>query len=98
MSNQPLPFSNGLPLRRMGAILVLVMAVLIWRWIAVPNTTFRVLCAGAIVFEILFFCGLVFASRKIKNQYATAEAKSARSGESDGDAEGGGRAQAGGRP
>ncbi|MFC7755809.1 hypothetical protein [Tsukamurella soli] len=75
MSNQPLPFSNGLPLRRMGAILVLVMAVLVWRFVAVDNTTFRILCGLAILFEIAFFGVLVLMSRRIRRQYAAVEAE-----------------------
>ncbi len=74
MSNQDLPFSNGLPLRRMGAILVLVMAVLVWRFIAVDNSMFRILCVGAIIFELVFFWALVLMSRRIRRQYAAATA------------------------
>lgn len=73
MSEKPLPFSNGLQLKSMGAVLLLVLGVLIWRLTDATSTTARVLYIAAIVFEVLFFVGLVFASRTIKNQYARAE-------------------------
>lgn len=74
MSDKPLPFSNGLNLKAMGAVLLLVLAVLIWRMTDAQNTTQRVLYAVAIVFELIFFVGLVFASRYIKRQHDKAEA------------------------
>ncbi|GAA1002776.1 hypothetical protein GCM10009551_076830 [Nocardiopsis tropica] len=73
MSEKPLPFSNGLQLKSMGAVLLLVLGVLIWRLTDATTTGARALYIGAIVFEILFFVGLVYASRTIKNQYARAE-------------------------
>jgi ABC-type nickel/cobalt efflux system permease component RcnA len=75
MSEKPLPFSNGLQLKSMGAVLLLVLGVLIWRLTDATTTSARVLYIGAIVFELLFFVGLVFASRSIKKQYARAEEK-----------------------
>ncbi|KXO89058.1 hypothetical protein [Tsukamurella pseudospumae] len=74
MSDKPLPFSNGLNLKAMGAVLLLVLAVLIWRLSDAQNTTQRVLYGVAIVFELLFFVGLLFASRYIKRQHDKAEA------------------------
>ncbi|KXP02793.1 hypothetical protein HWD35_20575 [Tsukamurella tyrosinosolvens] len=74
MSDKPLPFSNGLQLKSMGAVLLLVLGVLIWRLTDATTTTARVLYIAAIVFELLFFVGLVFASRFIKNQHDKAEA------------------------
>jgi len=74
MSDKPLPFSNGLQLKSMGAVLLLVLGVLIWRLTDATTTTARVLYVAAIVFELLFFVGLVFASRFIKNQHDKAEA------------------------
>ncbi|MET9328862.1 hypothetical protein [Tsukamurella sp. NPDC003166] len=74
MSDKPLPFSNGLNLKAMGAVLLLVLAVLIWRLTDAQNTTQQVLYGVAIVFELLFFVGLLFASRYIKRQHDKAEA------------------------
>ena len=74
MSDKPLPFSNGLQLKSMGAVLLLVLGVLIWRLTDAQTTTARVLYVVAIVFELLFFVGLVFASRFIKKQHDKAEA------------------------
>ncbi|TWS23551.1 hypothetical protein FK268_14845 [Tsukamurella sputi] len=74
MSDKPLPFSNGLQLKSMGAVLLLVLGVLIWRLTDATTTTARVLYVAAIVFELLFFVGLIFASRFIKNQHDKAEA------------------------
>ncbi len=73
MSDKPLPFSNGLNLKAMGAVLVLVLAVLIWRLTDAQNTTQRVLYLVAIGFEVVFFVGLIFASRYIKRQHDRAE-------------------------
>ncbi|BDH56079.1 hypothetical protein [Tsukamurella sp. PLM1] len=74
MSEKPLPFSNGLNLKVMGGVLVLILAVLIWRLTDAQNNTQRVLYVVAIVLEILFFVGLVFASRYIKRQHDRAQA------------------------
>ncbi|BDD83873.1 hypothetical protein TPB0596_36360 [Tsukamurella pulmonis] len=74
MSDKPLPFSNGLQLKSMGAVLLLVLGVLIWRLTDATTTTARVLYVAAIVFELLFFVGLIFASRFIKAQHDKAEA------------------------
>lgn len=74
MSDKPLPFSNGLNLKAMGAVLVLVLGVLIWRLTEAQNTTQRVLYIVAIAFELVFFVGLVFASRMVKRQHDRAEA------------------------
>lgn len=74
MSDKPLPFSNGLQLKPMGAVLLLVLGVLIWRLTDATTTTARVLYVAAIVFELLFFVGLIFASRFIKKQHDRAEA------------------------
>lgn len=74
MSDKPLPFSNGLQLKSMGAVLLLVLGVLIWRLTDATTTTARVLYIAAIVFELLFFVGLIFASRFIKKQHDKAEA------------------------
>ncbi|MGX9294070.1 hypothetical protein [Tsukamurella paurometabola] len=74
MSDKPLPFSNGLQLKSMGAVLLLVLGVLIWRLTDATTTTARVLYVAAIVFEVLFFVGLIFASRFIKKQHDKAEA------------------------
>lgn len=74
MSEKPLPFSNGLNLKVMGGVLVLILAVLVWRLTDAQNTTQRVLYIVAIVLEVLFFVGLVFASRYIKRQHDRAEA------------------------
>ncbi|WP_019200589.1 hypothetical protein [Tsukamurella sp. 1534] len=74
MSEKPLPFSNGLQLKPMGAVLLLVLGVLVWRLTDATTTTARLLYVAAIVFEILFFVGLIFASRLIKRQHDRAEA------------------------
>ena len=74
MSEKPLPFSNGLNLKAMGAVLALVLCVLIWRITEAQNTTQRVLYIVAILFELVFFVGLVFASRMVKRQHDRAEA------------------------
>lgn len=74
MSDKPLPFSNGLQLKSMGAVLLLVLGVLIWRLTDATTTTARVLYIAAILFELLFFVGLVFASRFVKKQHDQAEA------------------------
>lgn len=74
MSDKPLPFSNGLQLKSMGAVLLLVLGVLIWRLTDATTTAARVLYIAAILFELLFFVGLVFASRFIKKQHDQAEA------------------------
>lgn len=73
MTDKPLPFSNGLNLKVMGGVLVLILAVLLWRLSDAQNTTQRVLYIVAIVLEILFFVGLVFASRYIKRQHDRAQ-------------------------
>ena len=73
MSDKPLPFSNGLNLKPMGAVMVLIMGVLIWQIVHVQSTTYRLLAGGAILFEIAFFVFLVFMSRKIRKQYQQAK-------------------------
>jgi hypothetical protein len=78
MSDKPLPFSNGLNLKPMGAVMLLIMGVLVWQIIHVHSTTYRVLAGGAIAFEILFFVFLVYMSRKIRNQYRQAQTKANR--------------------
>ncbi|GAB3132752.1 hypothetical protein GCM10027289_21440 [Tsukamurella serpentis] len=74
MSEKPLPFSNGLQLKSMGAVLLLVLGVLIWRLTDATTTGARVLIVAAIIFEILFFVGLIYASKLIKRQHDRAEA------------------------
>ena len=75
MTDKPMPFSNGLNLKPMGAVMLLILAVLVWQIVHVHSTTYRLAAGGAIVFELGFFAFLVFMSRKIRNQYRRAATK-----------------------
>lgn len=89
MSDEPLPFSNGLNLKPMGAVMLLILGVLVWQIITVDDTTYRLLAGGAIAFEILFFVFLVYMSRRIRKQYQRAKSTADELGPERGDNPGG---------